>query len=58
MNKGQIEFGRGLLSDVAEMWGVDTDTAAKILLSREQKRFFEWLGAYDFLDNELWKDGE
>lgn len=35
MNKEQIEYGRGLLADIAEMWGVGTETAAKILLSQE-----------------------
>ena len=55
MKDRQLEYGNEMIKAIAEEWGVTVDQAAKILLSKRQREFFAWVGAMEFLEDELYK---
>jgi len=49
MNNSQREHGEQKLRDAALAWGVSRAKAAGILYGSEYKKFWEWVGADEFL---------
>ena len=56
MNDSQIAFGKTRIARAAWVWGVDVETAARILRSYEHEHFFDWIHADEFLEKELWRE--
>ena len=56
MKKRQIELGKRMLKEISEEWGTTTEQTAKILQSKEQKYFFQWANATEFLEEELYSE--
>lgn len=57
MRQHQVDFGKKLITDIAEKWGIQIEKAAHILIhSRDAWNFYEWVNADEFLTDELWRD--